>query len=195
MCRWPAAPRPTRSIRWAERVRRLVVALASSAVAGCSVLSPAPTWELVKAAGAAAGLGVSARGAAARDTVYHLHARPAQVCIEFNAGVPVPDLLPALQNELRRHAVDSRVFAPGTSAAHCRHWLRYEATAAWDTPPFGSDQRRYLASTTLSLHESAGRVLSTSGYDVGDGWFTGKWASTREKLAPVVAALLTGFEN
>ena len=51
------------------------------------------------------------------------------------------------------------------------------------------------AMRALTLYLADGRVLSQSEYSVGDGMFSGKWAPTRKKLAPVVTALITGFEN
>lgn len=184
------------------RARLVVRALARGVMtavlaplAGCSVLSPWPTLELVKVVGSATQVAALQVGASSSNTVYHLHAKPRQVCIEFNPGVPVEDLLPALQNELKGHAVQSRVLAAGTDSAACSHWLRYAASVAWDHKPFDDRMSRYIAHAVLSLSQSDGRVLSTSEYQVGDGWWTGKWAGTRDKLAPVVTALLTGFES
>ncbi len=179
----------------ARRLDVLAALAACFAGTGCAVLSPVPTWELVKAAGTATSVAVASKGAAASNTVYHLHAKPSEVCIEFNQGVPLADMLPALQLELKRHEVDSRVFPAGTVLDECAYWLRYSASVEWEVKPFASRQSRYLAGAALALQRADGRVLSSSEYDVGDGLLTGKWASTREKLAPVVTALLTGFEN
>lgn len=165
-----------------------------AALGGCSVLSPVPSWELVKAAGSAAGVAVSSGGAKASGTVYHLHAQVSEVCIELNPDAPMADLLPALQQELRQHLVSSRVYMPGVAPGDCAHWVRYVAYVDWDLPPLDSQQRMYLRHATLTLHRSDGRLLSHSQYDAGNGYWTGKWASTREKLAPVVSAMLTGFE-
>lgn len=162
---------------------------------GCSLISPAPTWELVKAAGSAAHMAVSGTGAKASNTVYHLHAAPAEVCIEFNPDAQVADILPALQLELKTHGVNSRVYAPGSSSPACTHWLRYVAFVDWDSQAFDDEKRLYMRHAALTLYLADGHVLSQSEYRVGDGMFSGKWAPTRKKLAPVVTALITGFEN
>uniref|UniRef100_UPI001C0ECB41 hypothetical protein n=1 Tax=Arcanobacterium phocae TaxID=131112 RepID=UPI001C0ECB41 len=156
----------------------------------CSVLSPQPTWELLKAAGSAATMAASSVGAKASNTVYHFHAPVSEVCIEFNPDVPVVDILPALQIELKTHRVDSRVYAAGGGATGCAHWLRYVAYADWDSPPFESSKRLYLRNAALTLQRADGRVLSHSQYDAGTGVLSGKWAPTRQKLAPVVTALI-----
>ena len=161
----------------------------------CSVISPAPTWELVKAAGSAANLALVGRGARASNTVYTPHALPAQVCIEYSPQPPLADWLPALQIELKRHAIDSRVFPPATPVDGCTHWLRYAATTDWETPPMESRPVHQLTHARLSLQRADGRVLSTSEYVAGSGLLSGKWGSTRDKLAPVVTALLTGVEE
>ena len=167
----------------------------ASLLSGCSVITPVPTWELIKATGAAASVAAGQAGARATQTVYHLHAPPSMVCIEFNPDTPVADILPALQLELKSHAVDSRIYGDSSLRGACTHWLRYTAYIGWDTRLYDKQQRAYLRLATLTLSRADGRVLSQSQYDAGEGWMSGKWATTRDKLAPVVTALITGFEN
>ena len=50
-------------------------------------------------------------------------------------------------------------------------------------------------SAALTLRSDHGDVIASSQYALGDFMDMGKWASTRSKLAPVVTALLTGFEH
>lgn len=163
--------------------------------AGCAILSPAPTWELIKAGGSVASQAIASGGAKASNTVYHLHAPVSTVCIEFNPDTPVADILPALQVELKAHAVDSRIYADSSAHSGCAHWLRYTAYIDWDQRPFDSQLSAYLRFATLTLSRADGSVLSQSQYDAGDGVMSGKWATTRNKLAPVVKALITGFED
>lgn len=178
------------------RARAVVaLALAASATPGCSLLSPLPLWELGKAAGTAATMALPYLPPKANGTVYHEHAPLKAVCIEYNPQAPVANLLPVLQSELRRHRVDSRVYDEGAPPDRCEVWLHYRADVGWDQPPLESDWRPFLQSASLSLRRADGRVLSSSHYEADDSGFgRSKWASTQAKLAPVVAALLTGFE-
>ena len=166
---------------------------------GCSIFSPVPLWELAKGAGEAASLAMPYAPSSASNTVYHLHPTFSEVCIEYNPDTPVPDVIPALQIELRRHRVQSRIYEPapipnGLSDI-CPVWLKYDAYVEWATPPLGSGYRTYMRAAVLTLRSSSGQVLSSSQYQLGDGFQSGKWASTQSKLAPVVTALLTGFEK
>jgi hypothetical protein len=176
-----------------------VVAVACSGLAGCSLLSPAPTWELVKATGSVTAQAIGRSPSHATDTVHYGDAPVKRLCIEFNRNAPLPDLVPALQAELRGLGVASRVYEAGAGAASgaddCEVWLRYAASVDWDTPPFGDTTRPYLSAASMSLQRSGGALLASSGYRVDDAGFgASKWATTRTKLAPVVRALIQGFE-
>lgn len=189
------SPRPASFARSAP-VRWMCRGLLGSALAsltGCSVLSPSPTLELVKAAGIAAGVAVSrAAPVTASSTAFHLPAGLSALCIEYNPTVPLPDLVNALQVELRQHDVATRVLEAHAPPETCTHWLRYQAGVAWDTRPTDRRLEMYLERLDLVVQDSRGRVLSHSSLDPVDGWFTGKWASTRTKVAPVVKSLLDG---
>jgi hypothetical protein len=172
------------------------------AQAGCSIFSPVPLWELAKGAGQAVSLAMPYTGTQASNTVYHLHPAFDAVCIEFNPDAAVPDVLPALQMELRRHQIESRVYdygplTAGVLADQCPVWLRYDAYVEWDIPPLSSTWRAYVRTADLTLRRADGQVLSSSQYELagGIGMGMGKWASTQSKLAPVVTALITGMQN
>ncbi|SHM36615.1 hypothetical protein [Rhizobacter sp. OV335] len=176
-------------------LRLAAVSAACLGLAGCSLLSPAPTWELVKATGSATSLAIGRSPSHATNTVHFGDAPVKRLCIEFNRNAPLPDLVPALQAELRGIGVMSRVYEAGAGADDCEVWLRYAATVDWDTPPFGDAARPYLSAASMSLQRSGGALLASSGYSVGDAGFgASKWATTRTKLAPVVRALIQGFE-
>lgn len=189
------SPRPARCAL-ARHASRWLLAGAVAGTAGCSVLSPTPTLELVKAAGAAATLAVSRAGpVTASSTAFHLPAGLSALCIEFNPQVPLPDLVNALQVELRRHDVATRVFDVHSPPAACPHWLRYRAGVAWDTRPTDRRLEMYLESLDLVVQDERGRVLSHSSLDPVDSWYTGKWTTTRTKVAPVIRSLLEGQEG
>jgi hypothetical protein len=163
--------------------------------AGCSIVTPVPLWELAKTTGMVAAAAIPYGASEASNTVYHLHAPFRNVCIEFNPDSAVADVVPALQIELRKHRVESRVYEAGTATDACSVWLRYAASIVWDVPPLSGTYKPYVNSAALTLQATNGSVLSSSQYEIGSVFGMGKWASTQTKLAPVVTALLTGFQN
>src|SRR3989344_4496533 len=109
------------------------------------------------------------------DTVHHAGPRPNSVCITHNPMVASSEVVPALQTALAQAGVSSRVYAADTTPLACPVWLLYSGTVTWDAPPFRSAPRAYSAYSVDGLLESS------------------KWATTQDKLSPVVQALLTGF--
>jgi hypothetical protein len=177
------------------RLRASLLVAGCTALGGCSIVSPVPVWELVKASTAAASVVVKSSQGKASDTVYHLHAPVSQLCIEFNPAAEVPDVVPALQLELRNHGVDSRVYDASQQVASCKVWLRYAAAIDWGIPTLSGTYKPYVNRAALTLQSADGLVLSSSNYVLEDGFSSSKWASVRDKLAPSVTALLTGVEN
>lgn len=175
---------------------KLLALLAAAAVLpGCSIVSPAPVLELVKATGAVAMSAISTGPSSARNTVYHEHKALDAVCVEYNPLTPDPDIAPALQAELRSHEIDSRIYEQGGAPTSCRFRVTYTADIEWDTPPFASGYKSYIRDATLTLRDENGTVLSSSAYSLAGPFQMGKWATSRSKLAPVVTALVTGFEH
>jgi len=126
----------------ALQLQGLVLVMAGLSLSGCSIISPAPLWELAKATGSLASMAVATAPGESSNTVYHAHEPLKELCIEFNPQAQVADIVPALQIALRQHQIESR------------------------------------------SHYELDPVLGTS-----------KWASTQDKLTPVVSALITGIEN
>lgn len=172
----------------------LILALSQG---GCSIFSPLPAWELVKATGSAVSTGVASYGPSqATQTVYHPHAPVTQLCIELNRSSPVEDLVPVLIKELKAYGIEGRVYDTGTPVTLCDTWLRYAASIDWGVPPMGNDYKPFMSAASLSLQRSDGRLLASSRYVLDDaGFASGKWAPTQHKLQPVVKALITGVEN
>jgi hypothetical protein len=154
-----------------------------------------PLWELAKATGAAASSAIAYAPGRATNTVYHLHPAFNDVCIEVNPETQLHDVIPALQIELKRHRIDSRVFETGTPMDQCPVWLTYVAYVHWGVPPMSENFRSYMSTAQLTLRARDGTVLSSSAYELDPTFLRGRWASTRSKLEPVVTALVTGFEN
>jgi hypothetical protein len=175
--------------------RRAALLLAVSSLQACSIVSPVPLWELAKATGTAATAALPYGPSHASNTVYHLHRTFRDVCIQYNPDANIGDVVPALQRELQKHAIDSRVYEGDMPRAACPVWLRYRTEIAWDVPPMSRDWRPYVSQAWLTLRAADGSVLSSSQYEMTSSFSMGKWASTQHKLAPVVTALLTGFQN
>lgn len=157
---------------------------------GCSLVTPMAAVELIKFGGTTA-LAYQPPGPV--HTMHHGDAPVKDVCVEYNRDLPLDELVPALQAELKSQGVDSRVYDVGSGLRNCSYWLRYAGSMEWGVPPLGQDQRAYLSSAALSLRRADGRLMSTSSYAAESG--QGRWASTRAKIAPVVKALITGFES
>jgi hypothetical protein len=162
-------------------------------LSGCSIFSPVPLWEMTKAAGTGAALGMQSSAGEAVDTVYHPHAPFKSVCIEFNPDVQTPDVVPALQQALKANSIDSRVYEVASGFGSCPVWLRYRTLMEWDKAPMTDRYQSYLSVASLLLQSAQGTVLSSSHYLVAPGLGSSKWASSFHKLAPVVFALVTGF--
>jgi hypothetical protein len=173
----------------------IALAGACVALAGCSVISPAPVLELIKATGAVAASAIAHGPSSARNTVYHEHAALDAVCVEYNPQTPDPDIAPALQAELHDHAIESRIYEEGGAPSTCKFRVTYTADIEWGTPPFASGYKSYIRDATLTLRDENGTVLSSSAYSLDGVFQMGKWATSRSKLAPVVTALVTGFDH
>jgi len=176
-------------------LRILVLAAGAAALSGCSVFSPVPLVELAKATGAVAVSAISTGPSHSKNTVYHEHKTLDAVCVEYNPLTPDPDIAPALQAELRNHEIDSRIYEEGGAPTTCRYRITYTADIDWGTPPFGDGYKAYLRDATLTLRDENGTVLSSSAYALDGPFQMGKWATSRSKLAPVVTALVTGFDH
>ncbi len=176
------------------RARPLLLTLGlSQALSGCALFSFEPALELVKASGLAVSHVVSTAPGRPSDTVHHGGPRPTSVCITHNPMVASSEVVPALQMALAQAGVSSRVYAPDTTPLACPVWLQYSGTVTWEAPPLRSDPRAYLATAQLTLRTMHGEVLASSAYSVDGFLESSKWATTQDKLAPVVQALLNGF--
>lgn len=177
-------------------VARCIAAGLAGSLGGCGVLSPVPAWELLKAGASASVVAASQQAPArAQRTVHHGDAPVTAVCIEFNQNVVLEDLVPALQRELRAQGVQSRVYDAGILPPQCLNRLRYTASVDWAVPPLASTYQPTLATATLSLHGGDGSLMAISSYAPQALLGAGRWATTQQKLAPVVKALITGFES
>jgi hypothetical protein len=105
------------------------------------------------------------------------------VCIVNNPRVTVSDFVPVLQDAFNRHAIATSVVEQA-QAGTCDVTLTYTALRSWDFRP-------YLSHAELRLWR-AGRQIGSADYHLkGKGGLTfSKFASTREKMDPVIDSLL-----
>lgn len=162
---------------------------------GCAIITAEPLWELTKAAAAVANGAVALSPPTASNTLYKLRTPLDTVCIEFNNQTQVPDLVPALQAELQKHGIDSKVYDTPPAARLCNTWLEYTAYFEWGRPPFSGDFRPYVTSVQLALRSKEGELISSSQFQLDPYLARGQWTSTRTKVSPVVTALVTGYQD
>lgn len=157
---------------------------------GCSILSPIPTLELFKATGTMSSALIQSQPGEPTNTVLHAHAPFKTLCIEFNPQAQVADIVPALQAALQQLSIESRVYDSQMAGDRCPVWLRYSAYVQWDTQAFSDVYQPYVSSASLTLQSSSGQILASSNYVMDSAVGRSKWASTRDKLAPVLNALI-----
>jgi hypothetical protein len=108
------------------------------------------------------------------------------VCIEENPKVLVSDLLVVLDDGFQRHGIKTLVYKDKIPD-RCEYTLWYTATRGWDFTPF-------LNYVELRLRRGDESVAAAT-YKHGGGLALNKWASTEEKLTPVINELLAGFSS
>ena len=175
--------------------RLVVLPCAALSMSACSVLTPIPALEHVKATGTATSVALAYAPGSASNTVHHGAAPVSALCIEYNRTAQLPDLVPAMQLALQEQGVRSRVYEPGAGLNECRHWLRYTASIQWGIPPLASDYRAYLSSANFSLHTASGELIATTSYESEGLFGTSRWAPTHRKLRSAMKAVITGFES
>jgi len=175
--------------------RAAAALLAALSFSGCSIVSPLPAMELLKASATAASLAMAQAEPHATNSIYHLHTQFNSVCIAFNPRTQVPDMVPALQTVLRDRGINSRVYDNPLAVRECPVWLEYSAQFDWGVPPLSSEYRRFIHFAQLTLRSDKGQVLSTSEYQLDSFLGRSKWSDTRTTMKPVVAALITGFQD
>ncbi|MBI3531362.1 MAG: cell division protein FtsI [Burkholderiales bacterium] len=173
----------------------LILMMAGLSLSGCSIVSPAPLWELAKATGSLASMAMATNPGESSNTVYHVHDPLKELCIEFNPQAQVADIVPALQIALRQHQIESRVYEGMVAAEKCSVWLKYSAFIDWGQYPLSDRYKPYVSKAALTLQTARGQILSSSHYELDPMLGTSRWASTQDKLAPVVSALLSGIES
>jgi hypothetical protein len=157
-------------------------------LSACMVMTPSPAIEAVNLVTSTLVTGASMQPGKARDAVAHPHEHIDEICIEVNPDAPFHDFVAAVQTELRKNGIDSRLYDAGSYPLSCRATLDYSAFLDWDRRALSDDYSPYLIHASFTLR-SNGRVLASSSYEQGQ---LDKWASTRTKISGAVKELLAG---
>ncbi|WP_392886292.1 Sbal_3080 family lipoprotein [Pseudomonas migulae] len=106
-----------------------------------------------------------------------------QLCIEENPKVVVGDFVDGLQTLLRKHNIESRLYAAPVPSS-CEYRLTYTAIRSWD---FSA----YLSDASVRLYKGDQQIGFGQYHLTGEGGFDpSKIASVEEKMAPVIGQLL-----
>ncbi|WGK92059.1 Sbal_3080 family lipoprotein [Pseudomonas migulae] len=106
-----------------------------------------------------------------------------QLCIEENPKVVVGDFVDGLQTLLRKHNIDSRLYATPIPS-RCEYRLTYTAIRSWDFSP-------YLSDANVRLFKGDQQIGFGQYHLTGEGGFDpSKVASVEEKMGPVINQLL-----
>lgn len=105
------------------------------------------------------------------------------VCIENNPKVEVQDFIPVVRDGFDRHGIATEVYFTN-KPDKCEYTLTYTAYRKWDFSP-------YLSHAELRL-EKDGHQVGYAEYHLngGGGLSLTKWASTKDKMDPVIDELL-----
>jgi hypothetical protein len=167
--------------------RYLMLWAGVASIPGCMIMTPTPTAEAMQVISSAVTTMASLSPISSNSDFSRDYSVPASVCIEWNPQVPIEDLVPAVQTELKRLKVDSRVYDVGMAPSSCPAMLQYVARVAWGKPVLGDDYAPYITSLSLSLRRN-GSVLASSSYQIDDLGYD-RWKATRKKVAPLVDRL------
>ncbi|MDP5240358.1 hypothetical protein Q9Q94_12515 [Uliginosibacterium sp. 31-16] len=123
------------------------------------------------------------------NAVVHPYERFDGACIELNPSSNVADFVPAVQVELARHGVSSRVYGANFPET-CRYSIHYVTQLEWGRHWFSPEYVAYMSAARIELREH-GQVLAAASYKPSILGYD-KWASTQEKIAPAVRVVAYG---
>lgn len=159
---------------------------------GCVVFAPSPAVTALEMASVAVTSSATLASSGPANAVVQTYDRFQGACIELNREAPVADFVPALQTELAKHGVQSRVYE-NVIPADCRYTIHYTASVAWGRRMLSPEYSAYMTEARLELREY-GRVLASSSYKPGMLGYD-RWSATREKIAPSVRVLAYGVAD
>lgn len=108
------------------------------------------------------------------------------VCIEENPEVLVSDLISVLEGGFQRYGIKTMIYRTNAPEA-CEYTLWYTAFRDWDIAP-------YVNRVELRLRVEEETIASGT-YNHSGGLALNKWASTQEKVNPIIDELLSEFSS
>lgn len=106
------------------------------------------------------------------------------VCIEKNPKVIVDEFLPVVRDEFSNHGITTEVYEGNVVPKKCTYHMTYTAFQTWDIA-------MYMHHAELKLFKGTTRIGDAEYHLNGKGGFAPtKWASTKEKMKPVIDKLL-----
>lgn len=106
-----------------------------------------------------------------------------KLCIEENPKVVVGDFVDGLQSLLRKHGIESRLYATPVPSS-CEYRLSYNATRSWDFSAYLSDASVWLYKGDQKIGFAQYHLTAEGGLDPS------KVATVEEKMGPVINQLL-----
>ncbi|MBK5436571.1 hypothetical protein JFV30_06760 [Pseudomonas sp. TH32] len=106
-----------------------------------------------------------------------------RLCIEENPKVVVGDFVDGLQTLLRKHHIESRLYAAPVPG-NCEYRLTYTAIRSWDFSAYLSDASVRLYKGDQSIGFAQYTLAGGGGFDLS------KYNTVEEKMAPVINQLL-----
>lgn len=159
---------------------------------GCVIFAPSPAVTALEMASIAATNAVTLAPSVPANAVVHSYDRFKGACIELNRSSSVADFVPALQAELAKNGVESRVYE-SIIPSDCRYTIHYATSVGWGLRMFSSEYSAYITEARLELREH-GRILAASGYKPATLGYD-KWSPTSDKIAPSVRVLAYGVAD
>lgn len=108
------------------------------------------------------------------------------VCIEEHTVYPGSDLLTVIEDGFHRHGIKTMVYS-AKAPDSCEYTLRYAEYRGWDFTQF-------LKRVELSLRLKD-KTIASATYNHSGGLALNKYASTQEKVNPVIDELLGEFSR
>jgi len=171
---------------------RTLICLSVLCLSGCVVMTPSAELKALELVSVAVTNASTLAPSTAENSVIHPYERFDGACIELNPVSNVADFVPAMQIELAKHGVSSRVYASNLPET-CRYSIHYVAQVEWGKHWFSPDYKSYMSGARIELR-SYGKVLAAASYKPSLLGYD-KWASTQDKIAPAVRVIAYGVAD
>jgi hypothetical protein len=169
-----------------QGLRLAFLSLLACSTSGCTLTA----LSAIGAVGAVAQAGLEAKQVYSPPRYINGHAAMvSEVCIEYNAEVPLSDFLPALQLALEERGVRSEVYNPGTAPPSCESRLVYNALIDYGKSSFADETTPYLAAVDITLMQQ-NHILVTARYQVHGAGGPDKYSSATTTLKHLISQMV-----